>query len=329
MKVGYISIVTNSYNSAEFIDRLYHSLNCQTDKNFEWIIVDDGSNDNTIEIISSLKFDNIPAVKFYEMPFNSGGGLATSVAMLKAEGDIIVRIDHDDELEPNAINEIRNSFSYVQNDDKIAGVLYRSTDTFGKKIESLCHGQVFKFSEFINTEKKTTDGVLALKAKIAKQYYSLPERGKIGLSSTTLLDISRSYYFQFSGVGSILHYHRDNPNSVTLFPRISNKTVYSYARSLDFHDRYYYASPLKWLRHTLALKHYSLMVYKSILPVFQYCRRPSTRAWCLLIAPIGIIVSQIKSKPNIVFYPEEDPLTCLRLVKKIKIVHKKGKIINA
>ncbi|WP_406631063.1 glycosyltransferase family A protein, partial [Ornithobacterium rhinotracheale] len=54
MEKPYISILTPTYNRANLLARVFESLQRQTDKDFEWIIVDDGSTDNTEEIIKTF-----------------------------------------------------------------------------------------------------------------------------------------------------------------------------------------------------------------------------------------------------------------------------------
>ncbi|WP_262916335.1 glycosyltransferase family 2 protein [Ornithobacterium rhinotracheale] len=60
MEKPYISILTPTYNRANLLARVFESLQRQTDKDFEWIIVDDGSTDNTEEIIKT--FSPVPLI---------------------------------------------------------------------------------------------------------------------------------------------------------------------------------------------------------------------------------------------------------------------------
>ena len=60
-----ITVFTPTYNRRYLIDRLYKSLCSQTDKSFEWIVVDDGSTDETIEYFSEItKKDNSFEIKY-------------------------------------------------------------------------------------------------------------------------------------------------------------------------------------------------------------------------------------------------------------------------
>lgn len=49
-----ITVFTPTYNRADLLHRLYDTLILQTYKNFEWVIVDDGSKDNTKDVVSSF-----------------------------------------------------------------------------------------------------------------------------------------------------------------------------------------------------------------------------------------------------------------------------------
>ena len=55
-----LTIFTPSYNRAKFLKRLYDSLISQSDYDFEWLLVDDGSSDNTKEYMTSLIQRNTP-----------------------------------------------------------------------------------------------------------------------------------------------------------------------------------------------------------------------------------------------------------------------------
>ena len=55
MKYPFITILTPTYNRASLLPRLFDSLLRQTSKDFEWIVVDDGSTDDTREVVANLK----------------------------------------------------------------------------------------------------------------------------------------------------------------------------------------------------------------------------------------------------------------------------------
>ena len=60
-----ITIITPSYNRAHTLTRVYNSLKNQTFRDFKWIIMDDGSTDNTKEIVDNFKSEGLIAVEYF------------------------------------------------------------------------------------------------------------------------------------------------------------------------------------------------------------------------------------------------------------------------
>ena len=90
-----VSIIVPTYNTEKFIKLTIQSVQNQTYKNWEMILVDDASTDETIKIISELaKADN--RIKLFQLPNNSGNGFARNVALKKATGKYIAYLDADD-----------------------------------------------------------------------------------------------------------------------------------------------------------------------------------------------------------------------------------------
>ncbi|HLO74369.1 MAG TPA: glycosyltransferase family 2 protein [Flavobacterium sp.] len=90
-----VSIITPSYNSAKFIVETIHSVQNQTYSNWEMIIVDDGSSDETETVILSI-MQNDKRIQFHKLSQNSGPAVARNTAIEKASGDYMTFIDADD-----------------------------------------------------------------------------------------------------------------------------------------------------------------------------------------------------------------------------------------
>lgn len=90
-----VSIITPTYNCAEFIGRTIDSVLLQTYKNWEMIIVDDRSKDNTREIVEEyMKKD--PRIKYHLLSENAGAAVARTTAMKLAQGSYMAFLDSDD-----------------------------------------------------------------------------------------------------------------------------------------------------------------------------------------------------------------------------------------
>lgn len=90
-----VSIITPSYNSAKFIAETIQSVQNQTYSNWEMIIVDDGSSDETENVVLSI-IENDNRIQFHKLSQNSGPAVARNTGIEKASGDYMTFIDADD-----------------------------------------------------------------------------------------------------------------------------------------------------------------------------------------------------------------------------------------
>ena len=97
-----ISIITPTYNCAKYIGETIESVINQTYKNWEMIIVDDCSTDNTKEIISNYSSKDM-RIKYYCLEINSGAAIARTKAIELAKGNYIAFLDSDDLWLPNKL----------------------------------------------------------------------------------------------------------------------------------------------------------------------------------------------------------------------------------
>lgn len=90
-----ISIVTATYNSERFLDDLINSIFGQTYQDWEWIITDDCSSDNTFKILNDLQKKDA-RVKVYQNSVNSGAAVSRNNCLKYASGDYVAFVDSDD-----------------------------------------------------------------------------------------------------------------------------------------------------------------------------------------------------------------------------------------
>ena len=99
------SIIIDNYNYGHFIGEAIDSALQQSYQNIEVIVVDDGSTDNSREIIRSYGEKIIPVLKN-----NGGQASAFNAGYYKSTGDVIFFLDSDDTLVPNAVNNALQFF---------------------------------------------------------------------------------------------------------------------------------------------------------------------------------------------------------------------------
>ncbi|MDX5474070.1 MAG: glycosyltransferase [Bacillaceae bacterium] len=97
-----VSIITPSYNSEAYIKDAIESVLAQTYTNWEMIIVDDCSTDNTVKIVNSYNDKRIQLVK---LDVNSGPAIARNTAIAKAAGRYLAFLDSDDQWLPKKLEK--------------------------------------------------------------------------------------------------------------------------------------------------------------------------------------------------------------------------------
>lgn len=117
-----VTIFTPTYNRGYIIENLYRSLTKQTCKDFEWIIVDDGSTDNTKNICNRWLQESPGFIIRYEKVKNGGKHRAINRGVRLAEGDIFFIVDSDDYLTDTAIEIVENWYKTIRNNTQYAGV---------------------------------------------------------------------------------------------------------------------------------------------------------------------------------------------------------------
>lgn len=100
-----LTILTPTYNRARLLPTLYGSLNHQTVKGFQWLIIDDGSTDGTEEVVKGFVPEGY-AIDYHKKP-NGGKHTALNYAHRFIRGQAVCIVDSDDWLLPNAVEKIR------------------------------------------------------------------------------------------------------------------------------------------------------------------------------------------------------------------------------
>ena len=117
----FLTVFTPTYNRAYILEKCFESLLRQTCRDFEWIVVDDGSADNTAELVESFK-TSAPFSVRYIYQENSGKHIAHNTAAEHAEGDLFLCLDSDDLLTEDAIETLKK-FWLENGGEEYTGIL--------------------------------------------------------------------------------------------------------------------------------------------------------------------------------------------------------------
>lgn len=218
---GLVSIVMPSYNTGKFILETILSVQRQTYTNWEIILVDDCSNDNTLELLSKIEDSRI---RIYVNDKNSGAAVSRNRALREARGEWIAFLDSDDlwtsdKLEKQLDFMITNNYkftcaycSYIDEDSNLLGKI----DTSPSIISSLdmlfynwigCLTVIYHYPSIglvqIEDIEKRNDYALWLKIIKKEKCYCLKEVlgqyriRKFSISHTSYLELIKSHYILF------------------------------------------------------------------------------------------------------------------------------------
>lgn len=101
-----VTVCTPTYNRAYILGDLYHSLQRQTCMDFEWLIVDDGSADDTKALVASWQGEENPFPIRYVYQENGGKCRAINRGLKEADGRLFFTVDSDDYLTDDAIEKV-------------------------------------------------------------------------------------------------------------------------------------------------------------------------------------------------------------------------------
>ena len=128
-----ITIFTPTYNRAHLLGRLYDSLCSQTSSNFQWLVIDDGSSDNTCTLLTQWKQVNKINIEWCRVP-NGGKHRAINKGVQCVDTELFFIVDSDDYLIPTAIEEIIQLWTSRPASTIWAGLCFRRATPQGKML---------------------------------------------------------------------------------------------------------------------------------------------------------------------------------------------------
>lgn len=171
MKKKKISVFTPTYNRAYVLPQLYDSLCRQTNKDFIWIIIDDGSVDETEQLVDSWISEKvIPIV--YNKTENGGKQRAHNLAVSKCETELFFCVDSDDYITDECIQVIVEKWEKITEKEQIAGIVALRGTPEGKPLGTSLPMDVdfTTLSELYRKWKFKGDTALIYRTDILKNY---------------------------------------------------------------------------------------------------------------------------------------------------------------
>ena len=277
-----ITVFTPAFNRAHTIWRTYQSLCRQTCKDFIWMVIDDGSTDNTAELVLKWK-ENSEFEIIYIYQQNQGMHGAHNTAYQNITTELNVCIDSDDYMPDDAI-ELITKFWRNNGSDKYAGIIGLDVDL----------NQQIIGTEFPNNLKETTltdfyanggkgDKKLVYRTEVIKKYPEYPifdNEKYVGLAykymlidqNYTLLTINKPLvvveYQQDGSSNNMLHQYWNNPNGFAFYRKTEMVLAPTLKRRFMSCIHYVSSSIISKNKNFIKESPKKLLTILSILPGF-------------------------------------------------------------
>ncbi len=165
-----ITVFTPTYNRAGLLERLYKSLTQQSFSDFEWIIVDDGSADNTRDLVRQFDTTRFPIRYYYQE--NAGKHFAINRGVNEASGALFFILDSDDMIPEDALAIVAQRYETAKDKSRIGGVAGRKAYFDGKLIGSAVgvSEEIMDVFEFRYKRKITGDMCEVFKTAVLKEF---------------------------------------------------------------------------------------------------------------------------------------------------------------
>ena len=244
-----LSIIVPIYNVEKYIGSLVNSLVKQTNKNFEVIFIDDGSTDESIQILKEIMAGSEQEFSFKLLQqVNQGLSSARNIGILNATGEYIFFLDSDDEIEINFVETILTScYKYSQPDTLIFD--HSSIDEFGNALDSnYGHGSIYRQKDLCTSEQILT---ALSKGEIPGTAWSFVTKRSVIEKHDLLFSVGKNFednnftpkVFYFSKnivvISLRLYRYRKRPGSImSNHQEFSDDAIFVIYDLLDFYNQY-------------------------------------------------------------------------------------------
>lgn len=256
------TVFTPSYNRAHTLHRVYDSLCAQTLRDFEWIVIDDGSTDNTTGLIADWSHTADFPIRYFRQE-HAGKHVAHNLAVREARGRLFMVFDSDDACVPHALERIAYHWNSIPASERHAflGVNGLCCDQHGRLVGDRFPSSPFdsnlrekRYVHRVRGEKRgaaATDVLRRFPFPEIKMTHFVPE-------GAIWLEVSKNYKIRYVNEVFRIYFVDDDETGSTLtktkmFEENAPGRLYYYVWLLNNDLNYFFHSPLPFLKAALML----------------------------------------------------------------------------
>lgn len=288
------TVFTPAFNRADTIDRVYGSLARQTFRDFEWLVVDAGS-DRTGELVAQWQKENVSFPIRYVHMENRGKHGAITLALALAQGRLFVVLDDDDECVPGALERFKYHWESIPEEDRkgFAGVGALVADdsgaVFGDKYPYDVMDSTFDQLAYlyrIKGEKWWAFATAALRE------FPFPDEPTLNIIPEGMIfhRLTRKYRMRF--VNEILRFYRSDDRQLTRGApsRHARANCITLSALLDEDIAWFRYHPLLFLKYAALYSRFSFHCGVGVLRQLGGLHHPLSKALLLIMWPVGLLV---------------------------------------
>ena len=259
-----LSIITPTYNRAKELERVYESLKKQTSKDFEWLIIDDGSVDETKIIVKGfLKNKNLNINYIYKE--NGGKPSAYNKGVEIAKGEVLLCLDSDDLLVEDAVKTILDDYKGIKNISEIAGLVYNCLNLTTNELigTNLPDNVIDTYYNIYDKHQVKGDKMQVIKKEIAIKYpFPIINKEKFVPEALINNRLSLKYKFLYKDKDLKLVEYQDNGYSANYFNLVKNNPL---GNRLYFQELYDYKKSLYNVYGYILFSIYGKIKFRDII----------------------------------------------------------------
>ncbi len=287
-----VSVVTATWNRAKLLQRCYNSLCTQDPLPHEWVIVDDGSTDDTRAVLTRIASD-APFPVRCSTQANSGKHRAINRAMGFVSGELVLILDSDDELTPHAMELITHEWQAIPVAHRAgyAGLVGHSVDTHDRLIGRLFPSDAERHSalRLFHSTAVQGDKLFVHRADILRGFPFPTFANETFVSEGIVWDqIRASYQYRLLNHAlQIVEYQSDGLSAKSLAARVTNpagaRAYYQQLASLD----------IKWPRRLRSLVNYMRFARHEGVAGVTACAQSPWPVVSALLSPAGALAAWV------------------------------------
>lgn len=291
-----VTVFTPTYNRANVLQRVYDSLRQQTYKDFYWLIIDDGSKDNTKNVVENFQREANFRIEYHYQE-NRGKHTAINKAVKLTQTELFVIADSDDSFIPESLEILVKAWDGIENKDMYKGVTCRCIDSVtGKPINPAvpepyldCNEVELLFKFHIVGEKWSI-----MPTKVLREFpFPEPEQPLHFFPETVIWqNMAKKYKTRMINAG-LRVYYRDQDNATTCKKNARYKeNMYLWEHYINEMDDYFFLAPKVFIKAYIGLSRDGILNRKTFKEIVKIPNGTLKKGLVCILYPIGLYLAK-------------------------------------